>query len=202
MKLRPTQMIGLAAIVVFGGILVWTLVKPKRDPMILPNGLDLRTLPSPSSLIAPDIPLIAPAAPAGLAAPGSLLVGSQDAKDDLYCSGVVFAVRSESGDPLSPEAQHRRDLVIALAESGVKKLAAEGAAALAATGPIADAHSSLARSDHEAGMLRIPAADCLARAEALSAPPAPPPLPAPVPLTPAVPPPAATAPTEATRGTP
>jgi hypothetical protein len=191
MKLRTTQIIGLVAIVVFGGIMAWTLMKPKRDPMILPSGVNLRGLPSPSALITqPDISTIVPDLMA-VAVADPMTLGSQEARDDLYCSGVVFAIRNDSGDPLSAEAQRMRDLVILLAEAGVKKLVAEGVATLATTAPIADAHSAAARADHEAGTLRIPVEACLARGEAADTPPASavlPPLPPATPIEPQVPP--------------
>jgi hypothetical protein len=189
MKPRPTQIIGLVAVVVFGSYLAWRVMQPERDPMILPSGVNLRDLPSTSDLVTPpDMTALIPDAQATPVA-DPLAAGSQEAKDDLYCSGVVFAVRNDSGDPLSAEAQQRRDLVILLAEAGVKKLVAEGVATLATTAPIADAHSAAARADHEAGTLRIPVEACLARGEAANTPPASSVVP-PAPITPPVTPPA------------
>jgi hypothetical protein len=191
MKLRPTQIVGLVGIVVFGSYLAWRVMQPERDPMILPSGVNLRDLPSPSALVTqPDIPVIVSDLMA-VAVADPLDAGSQEAKDDLYCSGVVFAVRNDGGDPLSAEAQQRRDLVILLAEAGVKKLVAEGVATLATTAPIADAHAAVARADHEAGTLRIPVEACLARGEAANTPPASavlPPLPPAEAVAPQVPP--------------
>lgn len=168
MKLRPLQIVGLIAIVVFGGILAVQLTQPKRDPMQLPSGLNLRDLPS------PDIAAPTPALPTVPTAPGDLLaIGSDGAKDDLYCSGVIFAFHQTQPDAATDDAQARREAIVALAESGVGKLKSEGVAADAASASIADAHALKAAQDFDTQTLRISESDCLVRAAAVIDPPAP-----------------------------
>src|SRR5579871_700204 len=59
-------------------------------------------------------------------------VGSQAAKDDLYCSGMLFSKYAASNDVLSPtdEAARMRgeQMAMAIAQAGADKLMAEGAA--------------------------------------------------------------------------
>jgi hypothetical protein len=164
MKLRPLQIVGLVAIVVFGGILVFTLTKPKLDPFTVPGAMRMNdALPPPAEYMKPpplDLAATPPANP--------MEVGSQEAKDDLYCSGVVFAVHQSSKDDIaSPEADKRRTAVIALAVAGTGKLKAEGVATDLTTGSIADAHSEKALADVNAGVPRIAFDTCMARAAAL-----------------------------------
>lgn len=91
------------------------------------------------------------------------MIGPPEARDDLYCSGVIFAFHRASGDTMSPEARQRRDRVIALAERGVARLLASGAVGPGETAAIADAHGEKARADFANGTLRIPLEDCLRR---------------------------------------
>jgi hypothetical protein len=154
MRLRPLQIVGLIAVVVFGGRLVWQLTEPKRDPFHLPGA----------------IPMNVPAGPLPAAPPAAdlLAVGSDDAKDDLYCSGLIFAAHRASADTLSDdEAQKRRDHVIALASAGVQKLMAAKAAGATETAAIADAHTAKAAKDFAAGTPRITLESCQERAAAL-----------------------------------
>jgi hypothetical protein len=115
---------------------------------------------------APPAPVAAPEpAPALPAEP--LLAGSQEARDDLYCSGLIYAVHKASPhDSLSAAADTRRLNAIALAASGVARLKAERVATNAAAA-IADAHSEQASKDLDASALRIPYETCVARADAL-----------------------------------
>ena len=125
MKLRPLQIVGLVAIVVFGAILAFTLTKPKPDPFTVPGAMPLsEALPPPAEYMKPPPLGLATAPPAN-----PMEAGSQHAKDDLYCSGIVFAVHQSSKDDIaSPEADKRRAAVIALAVAGTDKLKAEGVA--------------------------------------------------------------------------
>ncbi len=166
MKLRPLQIVGLVALVVFGAILVTTLMKGRRDPDLLPSGVRISELPRVGDQIPPAAPPLPGGSAESLADP--LSAGSQDAKDDLYCSGVVFAEhQTKPEEALTPEAQERRDAVIRLAEAGVAKLKAELGYADATTADIADAHAAAAARDYDAGSLRISFADCMARWKAL-----------------------------------
>jgi hypothetical protein len=100
-----------------------------------------------------------------------LAVGSQDAKDDLYCAGVIFAENPSPPNALNPtdEAVLRKAqmLGIALAESGVNKLVVQKAAHATHSALISDAYAIQAARDREAGKTRISLDDCTARAKAL-----------------------------------
>ena len=166
MKLRPAQVVGLVAIVVFGGYLAARLLQGSRDPDLLPSGVRLSDHPTPSS----PTPQLPPVELSTSTPVDPLAVGSDTAKDDLYCSGVIFAVhRSKPEHDLSEEAQARRNAVIALAEAGVTRLKIDGAATDATTASLADAHSEKAARDFEAGKTRISFEECMARAETPSA---------------------------------
>lgn len=102
-----------------------------------------------------------PEGPSVLAEP--LLVGSSDARDDLYCSGLLFAAHRATADVLSEAAEARRNRVIALGDAGVEKLLAAGAVDATQTGMVADAHAELAAADFAAGTPRISVAECEVR---------------------------------------
>jgi hypothetical protein len=100
-----------------------------------------------------------------------LAVGSQDAKDDLYCAGVIFASNPSPPNALNPidEAILRKAqaLGIVLAESGINKLVAEKAVHAIHGGMISDAYVAQAMKDLAADKPRISLDDCNARARAL-----------------------------------
>lgn len=158
MRLRPLQIVGLIAVVVFGGRLIWQLTEPKRDPFHVPGAIPMSV---------PAAPLLAEPPAAGAADTDLLAVGSDGAKDDLYCSGLIFAAHRASADTLSDEAQKRRAHVIGLASAGVEKLIAAKAAGATETGAIADAHAAKAAEDFAAGTPRITLEACQQRAAAL-----------------------------------
>jgi hypothetical protein len=156
MKIRPTQIIGVVAIVVFGGILVTTLLKGRRDPDLLPSGIRLSELPTVSLAPVDTTP-----------PPAQLLeVGSQDAKDDLYCSGIVFAAQLESTSTDVLAAQKRIEAYGALAEGGRTKLVAEGVVNPSNAILVGNAWSAKAKADFKAKAARIGLAACMTRAGA------------------------------------
>lgn len=160
MKLRPIQIVGLTAILVFGGILVSTLLKGPRDPDLLPSGVRISDLPTVSAPAIDTTPL--PADP--------LAVGSQEAKDDLYCSGVVFAKQLDATSTPAEQAERERNAYSALAESGRRKLVSEGAATADGAVATGNAWAERAREDYKAGAPRLSFDACMARAAALPAP--------------------------------
>jgi hypothetical protein len=103
-----------------------------------------------------------------------LAVGSQDAKDDLYCAGIIFAANPSPPSALNPtdEAILRKAqaLGIILAESGINKLVVEKAAHATHGALISDAYAVRAANDLEAGKPRISLDDCNARAKAIPIP--------------------------------
>jgi len=187
MKLKPRQIIGLGAIVVFGGILVATLMRPKPDPYSLPNGIPFSSLPSPVTpeieFPMPDLQYTTPLPPGGAPAPmlsapaiDYTTLGSQSARDDLYCAGTLnaeFNVVFKTGTPDAAAAM--LDDAQSLKGAGLAKLKTEGASTGDDWAFFTLAYDALAEADHAAGKLRISAADCAARAAALPADSPPPP---------------------------
>jgi hypothetical protein len=160
---KPLQWVGVAAIVVFGGKLILDLTRPERDPFALPGAMPMSDTLGASDPVEFPMPSL-PETPVVIPPPLDLLiVGSDAARDDLYCSGIMFAAHRASGDEFSAEAQARRDRAIALAEAGVAKLLSEGAAQTGETGAIADVHSTRALDDFTAGTPRISVEECEAR---------------------------------------
>jgi hypothetical protein len=141
----------------FVGAFLLCLAACNQEPVQQTAGAEPQT---PAAPIQPPPP---PADP--------LAVGSQDAKDDLYCAGVIFAANPSPPNALNPtdEAVLRKAqmLGIALAESGVNKLVVQKAAHATHSALISDAYAVQAAKDLEAGKTRISLDDCTARARAL-----------------------------------
>ena len=100
MKLKPTQVVGLLAIIVFGGGMIFRMTQPSEREVMEKRLASLPRLEVPPvEFPMPDLSVTAPVArPPGVtsAAPAVPAVdytalGSQDARDDLYCGGVVGA---------------------------------------------------------------------------------------------------------------
>jgi len=121
------------------------------------------TAQAPPAASAPITPPPPPADP--------LAVGSQDAKDDLYCAGIIFVSFPSPPSALNPvdEAQLRKAqmLGVVLAESGINKLVVQKAAHATHGGVISDAYTEQAGHDLAAGTPRISLDACNARARAL-----------------------------------
>jgi hypothetical protein len=103
-----------------------------------------------------------------------LAVGSQAAKDDLYCSAMIFAEYAPSSSALSPtdEAIRMRNegMGMVIGQAGGDKLMAEGAARVTQLGAIADAYSDQVDRDAKAGKVRLKLDACMKRAETLPKP--------------------------------
>lgn len=102
----------------------------------------------------------------------SLGVGSQRARDDLYCSGLLAQPLPPAGAPAPTAAQKSEALelmrnVIRLSDSGVASLIAAKEASAALAVEAAAAQQLRARIDRKAGTTRIDIDDCTARAEDL-----------------------------------
>lgn len=183
MKLKPRQLIGLAAILVFGGILIVTLVRPNEREIMEQRLASLPSLSAPTDL--PALPpaslpsLSMPATPtAGADTSGKALwelsgidyyaLGSQAAKDDLYCAGVLGAEFEATKADAHPD---RMSILIrdgrALDEAGLARLRAEKAVDNTGSGASL-AWADKATKDYAANTLRISVADCTKRAAALS----------------------------------
>lgn len=100
-----------------------------------------------------------------------LSIGSQDARDDLYCGGVILAAFPVPTSAMSPTDEARliknQNLGVSLADTGIDKLIAQGVAHATHAGVISDAYTTLAAADLEADTLRIPMDQCIRRGEAL-----------------------------------
>jgi hypothetical protein len=186
MKLRPTQIVGLCAIVVFGGILVFTLTKPKRDPYAVPGAMVMHDAPAPVTLDIPTIapvPLPAPLTPMDGPAPAPpstpepavmpadpFAVGSQDAKDDLYCAGVMTAAnKAETSKPGVKDKQIYLSEAIGLDSAGGVLLIKENNISFEVGQIIAKAWSDKAQADYAAGAPRLSKESCMARLKVIEA---------------------------------
>lgn len=185
MKLGPRQFIGLGAIVVFSAILVLRLTQPsekeKMDRVLasLPTvsaPIDPIELP-PLNLTAPEIPPLPDINLPSAATPAVsepevdyAALGSQAARDDLYCSGILRAhfnpvLKSKGVD----RAGEILELSRLLAGAGVEKLRAEGLAKDLDWVYFDTAHEEAAQAAYMAGAPRITADACEARGAALPA---------------------------------
>ena len=192
MKLNSRQIIGVFAIVVFGGGMIWRMTQPSEREIMEQR---LNSLPRLNDTIGNvdlpplqlDLPTVTgPDAPATvLNGSGETTVdtrkiyelsgidyfakGSQAAKDDLYCAGVLsaeFDVRIKDSHP-DKASMILRDQQ-ALDRAGLDKLIAEGVTTENASAGYMLAYTDKAGEDYAAGSLRIPVADCTARAAALN----------------------------------
>jgi len=180
-RLKPRQVIGLAAIMVFGGIMVMSLTQP-GERAIMEQGL----AGMPSTSVPTEIPALPPvtlpafaAATSGTGGAGDKAIselsgvdydnlGSQAAKDDLYCAGVLRAEFEAVKADAHPD---RMSILLrdgqALDAAGIARLRSEKAIKDAGAGASV-AWRDKAAKDHAANALRIPLAACTQRATALS----------------------------------
>lgn len=188
MQLKPRQVIGLAAIVVFGGVMIMRITQPSEREI-----MEQRLASLPSFTVPTEIPAFPPVTLPSMTAPtaptsvlgtntgdtsGQAIwelsgidyynLGSQAAKDDLYCAGVLRA----EFDAIKADAHPDKMSILlrdglALDEAGIAKLKAEKAIAESGAGASL-AWADKAANDHVAGALRIPVATCTQRAAALS----------------------------------
>lgn len=121
---------------------------------------------------SPEAPQTRPNVPPPPADP--LAVGSQGAKDDLYCSSLIYIENPDVSDALAPveEAQLRKaqTLGFLIGEAGINKLVSEKAAHATHARMIADAYNAQAAKDVKAGKPRISLDDCNKRAAAVPIP--------------------------------
>jgi hypothetical protein len=196
MNLKPRQWLGLAAIIVFGGGMIFRLTQPSEReimeqrlaslprievpavefPMPDLSGINTPITPPPS-LLEPGAPV--PDAPVILPPDDNtswLTIGSQAAKDDFYCSGILgaeFDVRiALKYDPKKPEthpdaAVPLMDMQKKLDTAGVEKLKAEKLSDGSDWAFFTNTWGEKAEADYKAGALRIPVATCIERAKPL-----------------------------------
>ena len=120
---------------------------------------------------APEAPQT-PGVPAPPANP--LAVGSQEAKDDLYCSAMIYIENPDVSDALAPvdEALLRKaqTLGFLIGEAGTNKIVAEKAAHATHARIISDAYAAQVEKDIKAKKPRISLDECNKRATALPIP--------------------------------
>ena len=120
---------------------------------------------------APEAPQT-PGVPAPPANP--LAVGSQEAKDDLYCSAMIYIENPDVSDALAPvdEALLRKaqTLGFLIGEAGINKIVAEKAAHATHARIISDAYAAQVEKDIKAKKPRISLDEGNKRATALPIP--------------------------------
>jgi hypothetical protein len=141
---------------------------------------DVTATPSPvvamKDAAAEPAPPAGPQLPPGVPplAPDLLAVGSQDARDDLYCAAVIYDANPDVSDALAPvdEALLRKAQMLGfiVGESGINKLMNEQAAHATHARAIADAYAVQVEKDSRANTLRISNDDCVKRAQAIPVP--------------------------------
>lgn len=187
MKLKATQWIGAAAIIVFGGGIILRMTQPSEREVMEKRLASLPTISAPPVEIPmPDLSAIQPVPPLDLSAPAAssastgasgslsypgepdyLNLGSQAAKDDMYCAGVISAEFDARPGQHPDEMSKQLAAQIALDDAGTAKLVAEGASTQDESAGFTLAYAAKAKADRSAGTLRIPFATCMTRAAAL-----------------------------------
>jgi hypothetical protein len=103
-----------------------------------------------------------------------LAVGSQEAKDFLYCSAMIYAENPSPPNALNPidEAILRKaqTLGFIIGEAGINKIVEEKAAHATHAAILSDAYADQVAKDLAANKPRISLDDCNARAKALPVP--------------------------------
>ena len=101
-------------------------------------------------------------------------LGSQEAKDDLYCSAMIYIENPDVSDALAPvdEALLRKaqTLGFLIGEAGINKIVAEKAAHATHARIISDAYAAQVEKDIKAKKPRISLDECNKRATALPIP--------------------------------
>jgi hypothetical protein len=131
---------------------------------------------TPTAEAAPPAPVSAPPLPAGAPPlPADLLgVGSQEARDALYCSAIIYAENPDVSDALAPvdEALLRKaqTLGFIIGEFGINRLVDEKAIHATHARAIADAYAAQVEKDLAAKRTRISLDECNKRAAAVPRP--------------------------------
>ncbi len=137
---------------------------------------------APAAALAVEAPPAAPAPaavnplPSGAPplAPDLLAIGSQDARDDLYCSAMIYNANPDVSDALAPvdEALLRKAQMLGfiVGEAGINRLMEEKAAHATHARAIADAYAAQVSKDVHANAPRISLDACVLRAQAVPVP--------------------------------
>lgn len=123
--------------------------------------------PAPATTYA--LPPGAPPLPADL-----LAVGSQEARDDLYCSALIYQANPDLSDALAPvdEALLRKAQALGfiIGEAGINLMVTEQAAHATHARALSDAYAAQVDKDVAAGKPRISLEECNRRAAAIPLP--------------------------------
>lgn len=184
MKLKRTQIVGLIAIVVFGGGMIFRMTQPSEREIMeqrlaslprmsvpevefpMPDLSSINTtVTAPTSVLGADTST--PALPAEPAIDYTAR-GSQEAKDDLYCSGVLSAefdvkIKTDHPDKVVP----LMDMQKKLDSAGIARLRTEGISKGEDWAYYTLAFGEKAEADYAANALRLPVATCVERASKL-----------------------------------
>jgi hypothetical protein len=157
----------MSARILFAAVCAAALAAACSGPATAPQTTDAQ-LAGPS----PEAPQTRPGVPPPPADP--LAVGSQEAKDDLYCSSLIYIENPDVSDALAPveEAILRKaqTLGFLIGEAGINKLVAEKAVHATHARIVADAYNDQVATDVKAKKLRISLDECNKRATALPMP--------------------------------
>lgn len=130
-----------------------------------------------AAAVAQPAPQIAQTAPQPSSAPlpsDLLAVGSQEGRDALYCSALIYAENPDVSDALAPvdEALLRKaqTLGFVIGEFGINKLVSEKAVRATQARAVADAYAAQVEKDLKANTPRISLDDCNTRAAAIPVP--------------------------------
>ncbi len=186
MKLQSRQIIGLMAIIVFGGGLIFRLTQPSEREIMEKRVASLPHIEVPEpklpalDLYIPTVTMPDVNAPDTGGATDTRKIyelsgtdyfagGSQAAKDDMYCSGVLSAEFKARINDSHPD---KASLILrdheALDQAGINKLIAEGVTTEQASSGYSLAYGDKAQTDYDAKALRISVEDCSQRAAALN----------------------------------
>lgn len=182
MKLKRTQIVGLIAIIVFGGGMIFRMTQPSEREIMEQRLASLPRISVPEvEFPMPDLSSInttvtAPTSVLGTGAPATpaepeidyTARGSQEAKDDLYCSGVLSAefdvkIKTDHPDKVVP----LMDMQKKLDSAGIARLRTEGISKGEDWPYYTLAFGEKAEADYAANALRIPVATCVERASKL-----------------------------------
>ncbi len=128
-----------------------------------------------AQLTVQEQPAAAPQPPGVPPLPADLLaVGTQDARDDLYCSALIYEENPDLSDALAPvdEALLRKAQALGfiIGEAGINKMVEAKAIHATQARAISDAYAAQVEKDMRAKTVRISLADCNTRAAAVPMP--------------------------------
>lgn len=161
-------------IMAYGGLMLATAA------MLSACGSQQRDASPAAATVATAQPTVAspstPALPPGVPPlPQDLMAaGSQQARDELYCSSLIYAENPDLSDALAPvdEAQlrKRQALGFIIGEAGINRMVTEKAIHATHARAIADAYATQVDKDLKANAPRISLDECNARARAIPMP--------------------------------